>query len=399
MRSRRTVTPHSPPEGGFSIVGGGPAHRIQQRLGLIRPESQGLARRAALFALVTWVPAFILSAAEGTALGGGVRIPFLYDFHVHALLLVAGPLLFVAEGLIHFRLPRVTAHFIEAGLVGDRDRRGFESALERAATWRDSTLAEIVLLGLTAVGVAVALYEFPFGFSTWRSIVSGQAHTRTLAGWWLLLVGAPLFQFLFWRWHWRLLIWYRFLWHVSRLGLRLIPTHADRAAGLGFLGDAQRYFWIIVVAVSTPISGALADEIVYTGVPLASYTYVIAGYVAYMLLIFLGPLIMFAPQMSRAKIRCELDYSALVVRHNQMFDAKWIQGDGADSGSVLGAPDMSSLADLGSAYRDLRRMRAIPFDPADALVLALATLLPMAPLLLTVYPLDDLLRMLWKVLV
>jgi hypothetical protein len=32
----------------------------------------------------------------------------------------------------------------------------------------------------------------------------------------------------------RLALWFFFLWRVSRLELRLVPTHPDRAGGLGF---------------------------------------------------------------------------------------------------------------------------------------------------------------------
>jgi hypothetical protein len=65
---------------------------------------------------------------------------------------------------------------------------------------------------------------------------------------------------------------------------------------------------------------------------------------------------------------------------------------------VLGAPDISSLADLGNAYEVLDRMRPIPFDPADALALGLAALIPLAPLLLTVMPLGQMLELVQKVL-
>ena len=75
-----------------------------------------------------------------------------------------------------------------------------------------------------------------------------------------------MFQFLLWRWLWRLFIWYGFLWRMSQLDLQLIPTHPDRAAGLGFVGDAQRFFWIIVCALSAATAGVLANEIVFAGV-------------------------------------------------------------------------------------------------------------------------------------
>jgi hypothetical protein len=282
--------------------------------------------------------------------------------------------------------------------VPERQCPEYEAALDRAIRLRDSTLAEVVLLGLAGVSVAIVRHEFPFNFSTWLSLVSDAVHIRTWAGWWYLVVGVALFQFLLWRWLWRLCIWYGFLWRMSKLDLQLIPTHPDRAAGLGFVGDAQRFFWIIVCALSAATAGVLANEIVFGGVPLTSYKIAIAGYVVVVLLVFLGPLLMFLPQLMRAKIKSVHDYSTFAVMHNQMFDGKWVQGDNPTNEAVLGTPDISSLADLGNAYEVLDRMRPIPFDPADALALVLAALIPQAPLVLTVMPLGQLLELAGKVL-
>ena len=47
----------------------------------------------------------------------------------------------------------------------------------------------------------------------------------SLAGWWLGCVSITLFQFLLLRWYFRLFIWARFLWQVSRIELKIVPTH------------------------------------------------------------------------------------------------------------------------------------------------------------------------------
>ena len=164
-----------------------------------------------------------------------MRLPFLYDFAAYTRFLIAIPLLILAEGLIERRVSEVLAHFIHSGLVPESSFPLYEAALHRGRRLRDSTLAELALLGFTAASVVVVYDEFPFDFSTWRSLVSDSVHARTLAGWWHLVVGVGLFQFLVWRWLWRFFIWYAFLWRVSRLNLRLIPTHPDGAAGLGFV--------------------------------------------------------------------------------------------------------------------------------------------------------------------
>ncbi len=378
-------------------MAGGPAHWLQERLGLVGPRSLRLARRALLSTVLTWGVLLILSAAQGLAFGNAVRVPFLYDFAAYARFLVAIPMLILAEGLIGREIATVSDHFNRSGLVSESDRLKYEAAIDRAKRMRDSILAEVVILVLAVLSVLLVLHEFPLGFSTWRSLVSESGHTRTLAGWWYLVVGVALFQFLLWRWLWRLAIWYGFLWRMSRLDLRLIATHPDRAAGLGFVGDAQRFFWIIVSAFAFTAAGVLGDEIVYGGVPLTSFWFAIAGYVVLVLVIFLLPLTMFAGQMSRAKIRSMHDYSALAVLHNRLFDEKWVQGRHGKDEVPLGAPEISSLADLAGASDVLYRMRPVPFDPRDALTLGLAALIPMTPLALTMFPPTKIFDLIFKV--
>jgi hypothetical protein len=83
------MNPARPSEAVFSPVAGGPAHWIQERLGLIEPGSLHLARRAALSIFLTWVPLLVLSTAQGRAIGGKVRLPFLYDFAAYTRFLIA----------------------------------------------------------------------------------------------------------------------------------------------------------------------------------------------------------------------------------------------------------------------------------------------------------------------
>jgi hypothetical protein len=384
---------------GFSLEAGGPWYHLLEKLRLVGPGSWNPGRRAALSVLLTWLPLLGLSAAQGMAIGGAVKVPFLYDFAAYTRFLVAIPLLILAEGLIGPQMAAVVAQFGRSGLLAESDRPKFESALKGARRMRDSTLAEVVLLALAVGSALLVVYEFPLGFSTWRSTVSASGHSRTLAGWWYLVVGVALFQFLLWRWLWRLLIWYGFLWRTSRLDLRLIATHPDRAAGLGFVGDAQRYFWIIVSAFSFASAGVLGDDIVYAGVPLLDFKFLIGGYVVLVLAAFLLPLTMFTPSMTRARLRSLHEYGALAVLHNQLFDEKWVQGRHAPGEVPLGAPEISSLADLGGACDLLYRMRPVPFDPADAVALGLAALVPLTPLALTVLPAPKMLDLILKMLV
>jgi hypothetical protein len=317
---------------------------------------------------------------------------------VYARFLVALPLLILAEGAISREIADVIAHFGQSGLIAESERPELDAALQRARTMRDSTLAEIALLALAFGSAFFVLHEFPFSFSTWRALDTAEGQARTLAGWWYRIVGVPFFQFLLWRWLWRVIIWYAFLWRVSRLRLRLVATHPDRSAGLGFVGDAQRFFWIIVSAFSITLAGILGDEIIYAGVPLADFKFVIAVYVFLVLLVFLLPLTVFTPAMTRAKLKSMHEYGAFAVLHNRLFDEKWVQGGHRKGEVPLGVPEISSLADLGSACDVLYRMRVVPFDPADAVALGLAALVPLAPLALTAFPISKMFDLVFKLL-
>ena len=195
-----------------------------------------------------------------------------------------------------------------------------------------------------------------------------------------------------------MLVWYWFLWRVSKHDLQLIPTHPDRAAGLGCVGETQRSFWMIIFALSAGIAGSMADEIVYAGVPLKSYETSVVAYVVGVLLVCLGPLLMFMPRLIKAKIRSLHNYSALAVTHNRLFDGKWVRGNNPKGDPVLGAPEIMSLANLGTAYGVLEKMKPVPLDRGDVFFLALAAVIPMAPLLLTVVPLEKVFELMGKAL-
>ena len=165
------------------------------------------------------------------------------------------------------------------------------------------------------------------------------------------------------------------------------------------MGDGQRFFWIIVSAFSFTAAGILGDEIVYAGVPLVDFKFLIGGYVVVVLSAFLLPLTMFAPAMGRAKRRSLHDYGSFAVLHNRLFDDKWVEGRHRSGEVPLGAPEISSLADLGGGCDLLYRMRPVPFDPKDAIALGLAALVPLTPLVLTVLPVPKLLDMVLKMVV
>jgi hypothetical protein len=73
------------------------------------------------------------------------------------------------------------------------------------------------------------------------------------------------------------------------------------------------------------------------------------------------------------------------------FDAKWIRGEPRATADLLGTPDLQSLSDLGNSLEVVRGMRIVPFGLSLVSAFAVASLVPMAPLLLLQFPLAALL--------
>jgi len=211
-------------------------------------------------------------------------------------------------------------------------------------------------------------------------------------------VSLPLYQFLLVRWYYRIFIWTRFLWQVSRINLSLIPTHPDRVGGLGFLANTVYPFMPLAVAHGVMLAGPITNRIFYLGAALTEFKAEIVVVVAFLLLLVLGPLLLFSPQLAQAKRTGNREYGALAARYVREFDAKWVRGEAPADEPLVGSGDIQSLADLANSFEVVRTMRLAPITRDALLRLVAATLIPIVPLMLTMMPLEELLRKLLGIL-
>jgi hypothetical protein len=381
----------------FLLMEGGPLFALQKRVGLIKEGAPYLKRRAVFAALITWVPLLILAGMQGFAFGHNVPVPFLSDFSGYTRFLLAVPLLLLAENILGPRIAEAAAHFVRSGVIKEKDFQRFDGLVDRGLRLRDSAAAEVILAALAYLLSWVSFREIPNHVATWFRSSAETGGTLTWAGYWLVGFCMPLFQFLILRWLWRLFLWFHFLSGVCKLDLQLFPTHPDEAAGLGFVGEAQRFFGLILFAFSLASAGVLAREIVYDHIPLVTYAPTIATYVVVALLIVVGPLMVFTGVLLKTKRVGLHQYGALATNYTGSFHEKWIEHQTPEQEPLLGSADIQSLADLGNSYGYVEKMKPLPVDPRTLLHLVLASLLPLTPLLLTVMPLKDILKLLLKV--
>jgi hypothetical protein len=375
----------------FSLVLGGPLYQLFRKVHLDDDVGGHVRRRIVVICGVIWLPLLVLCAIEGTLLGG-VAIPFLFDVETHARFLVAVPLLVAAELLVHLRMRYIVVQFVERKLVpaGAVDR--FRVAIRNAMTWRNSIVAELALVAIVfTLGYYLRADRFALEASTWYATSGEDGGASSLAGFWLTWVSNPILQLLLLRWLYRLAIWARLLWQASRIDLDLIPTHPDRNGGLGFLGASARLYAPLLAALSAMVAGLFASRIFYDGASLADFKLEVVVLVAIGCLLVLGPLTVFAPQILAAKRKGLREYGAFAADYMRAFDRRWLRSEDHDQQALLGAADIQSLADLGNAFTVVKEMKAVPFGRDTFLAVVWATVAPIAPLVLTMIPLDELL--------
>lgn len=378
----------------FSLVLGGPLHRFLRKVHLAGDGLELHRRRIVVISLFAWLPLLVLSALDGNLLDGAVAVPFLRHIDVHVRFLVVTPLLIAAELLVHRIAPIVVGEFLRRRLVPDGARARFDAALASATRLRSSTLAEALLVAFVyGVGVLVIWRRhLPPETTAWYTTTVGAGSRLSLAGVWYGFVSVPIFQFLLLRWYFRLFVWMRLLWQMSRIRLALVPTHPDRVGGLGFLAHMAHAFVPLALAHGTLLAGMIAQRIVHEGAELPSFKGEIVAVAIFVQAVVLAPLTMFAVQLARARWAGLHEYGRLAERYVRDFDTKWLRR-GPSAEPLVGSPDIQSLADLGTAFDVVRNMRVAPITRQAVLLLALGTLAPVAPLLLTIMPLDELLRL------
>jgi hypothetical protein len=384
----------------FSLVLGGPLFQLLRRAHLSDDVLLLQRRRIVVISLFAWLPLAVLAALGGQLFGSDVAVPFLLDVDVHVKFLVAMPLLIAAELVVHQRMRSVALAFRERHLVSDAAAARLDAAVASAYRLRNSVTAEVLLIAIVyVVGVTIVWRQYvALDAATWYATPAAGGSNLTLAGVWYGYVSLPIFQFLLCRWYFRIFIWARLLWQVSRIELQLVPTHPDRVGGLGFLATTSYAFVPLLMAHGALLAGNLATQIFHAGASLTQFRLEILLLVILMVILVVGPLLVFAPQLAAARRTGLREYGTLAQRYVRDFDSKWVRGNGSAGEPILGTGDIQSLADLGNSFTIIQEMRMVPVTKQAMLQLGAATLAPIAPLLLTLMPLEELLKKLFGIL-
>lgn len=374
-----------------SFVRGGPFYRAQRALGLIRPDRWNLGRRIILLIAMSWLPLVLLTAISNPE---GL-LSLLKEYRVHSRLLIAIPVLLFGEYFMESRFRLVMAQTRQAGLLEAPDLAYIDGVVASLVRARDAFLPELVVLVALIIHTALS-YRGLIDATPWLTHRVGTELHLTVAGWYAVVVSAPLFQFLLGLGLWTWLLWTFFAFKLSRRNLKLLPTHPDEHGGLGFLGLTVAAFAPIAVATTAVIGATWRDDILNHGARLVDFKLDAIVLAAIIALVGLGPLLFFVPRLSALRRQGILEYGILGQMHSAEFHEKWIRDRAGQETEFFQTAEITTLANFGKTYEKIENLNPFPADKGALYTLAAAVAIPALPAVLAQIPLavvlKDLLR-------
>lgn len=333
----------------------------------------------------------LLTLAQNIAWNPSLKIPFLLDYSEICRFVICAPLLIYAEAIIEPWLRNVVMQF--KSLLASGEESKFDDFVARVTRTRDLVIVELILLCFALLrphfdSSIAALHSVP----SWQNINGVESWAQTYS----MFIAKPLMGWLWLRWLWKYVLWSWLLIKIATLNLRLIPTHPDDTAGLGFVAIGQTKFSMLAFAFSVLAFGNIADDVIYQGGVLMHYRWIVMAVVTLGLVVFMTPLLAFTPKLIECKRNGLFVYGQFAQDYVEKFNNKWIIHRDQTDEDVLGHADIQTLADIENAYAIVQRMKIVIVDRSLLLSFALAALIPFAPLLLTVYQLDDLIDKVFK---
>jgi len=363
------------------------AIRLQRRVGLAPAKGLGVLRRAAFWGLVAWLPIAAWAVATGHAYAEDGE-SMLAHYGVTLRLLVAIPLMIVAEAVLLRTVDRLAGRFVASGLCSG-DPGALRQTAASLARMRDASHPWVLALGaglawIAALGAGNAGDAFAHGLA-WAD------EGRGFGALWYLWVGRPIFVACACVWLWRAGLLAFALHRAVSVGMTLVPSHPDRLGGLGFLADLTRAFGIVAFALSAVIAGGWAHDVAHHGKDVMSLKLPMIATVVLLTAIFLAPLLVLVGPMGRARKQALLQYGVLLARHGGALHRRWILGETVVE-PVLEAPEIGASADAAQLYDAIGKMLPVPLRLAMVAAVAVPAALPMLALLSLQVPIGDLLK-------
>ena len=336
--------------------------RLFGRIGVRNRGVIDLGKRIGLVFVLTWLAMAVLAWAQGLYSTRIEASNFFADFAAYAQFWVALPLFIVAESIVSESTREAAKHFLGTGVVRSADLERIEAMHREVRAMRRSWRAELVLIVIAWVlAAATILPEFSGGaITTWHTqVVDPSVRILTLPGAWAMLVALPILNYWWLRFAWKIFIWSRYLYQISRLRLMLVASHPDRTGGIGFVSRVQARFALVIFAYGVSnVAAVFAYKVGIEGADLSLPPVwgPVLGFVIGAPLLFTLPLFMFTKQLHRTKKRALSQYQSQATERARMFEKQWL-GIGPKGQDRVEFHDLADLNSFTELYERIHVMR------------------------------------------
>jgi hypothetical protein len=370
----------------FSLVQGGLIYRLTSLFAGSQKSRKANFKLSLFLIVLTWLPMLFMAIANGTFVDEDTSIGFLEDFSFHVRFLLILPFLILIE-------PAVNAPFVDFfkrtdDLIPNEQQESFNKLVGRINALTSSVLPEVLFLIFYIGGILVFSHDL-FGTSADKRYLLNGTDIEW-AGWYYILIALPIFLLVIFRWFWRWLLWLYSLMVISKFSIKLDYFHADKMAGLEYLNLTPLAFSFLLIAPSAILSSSIGIDIIYRDHVFSEYIFQIAIYVLALPVALYVPLLIFIPELIRAKTKGIMLFGSLLRKHNWDYAAKWIDINSTNKEPVLGSMDNSSLADINGSYTPIEGMRMFPINLQMITLSFVMNLLPYIPLVFTYYTISEL---------
>jgi hypothetical protein len=318
---------------------------------------------------ITWVPMAILAILGGYYSARIEAINFFADYAAYMQFLIALPIFIVAERVVARHTREASADFLNSGVVGPADRDAVNAIHRDVGRLSRSRQYERICIllayGLAFMTIAPELLRWQPQMVTWhtRQTVSGTV-VPTAPGVWAVLVALPILNYCWLRFAWKILVWTRYLYRMSRLRLTLVATHPDLTGGIGFISEVQSKFALVLFAYGiSNVAAVIAYKITLERASLLAPPVwgPALGFIVGAPLLFTVPLFFFTDQLLRVKQRAKALWRERAFRQSLQFEAAWLEAD-VDEQTRMKAAEVTGLNQVATAFGRVENMRVVPFD-------------------------------------
>jgi len=365
-----------------SLVRGGPFYRAQEALRLVHPNHWHLGRRTTCALAIGWLPLVLITLL----LNPRALVGLLTDYTVNARMLFGVPVLLAGQPVMETIFRAIVGAVRDAGLLTPSDTDQLDKTLVRLIRLRDSVIPELIFVVIAYSKVAETVQAQLIYVRPWGMAVSSAGPHLTTAGWYYVLVSQLLYQLLILISLWKWLLWCIFLYRLSKMDLQLVPTHPDQHGGIGFLGLSPVAITPTFLVISAVIGATWRAEIFREHVHWLSFKIEAIVLFGVVLIVTLGPLLLFVPRLTRLRRLGIFEYGALGQLESMQFHKRWIQHRAGREEEFPATPEASTLTDYGSSYQNIEHLQPFPFDQGAFFALILAVAIPLLPVVLAEVP-------------